>query len=76
MMVDLCKIDLNRIGIIRKIDVNNDIKRRFMDIGIVPGIKIIKVLEDYCKNISAYLVMDSVIAIRNNDAKGIGVIYE
>ena len=76
MMVDLCKMDIDRVGIIKKIDVDDSIKRRFMDIGIVPNIKIVRILEDYSKNMSAYLIMDGVIAIRNIDTKGIGVIYE
>ena len=47
-----------------------------MDIGIVPGIEIIRYLEDIGKGISAYMIMDSLIAIRNRDVKGIKVIYE
>ena len=75
-MVDLYKMDLDRVGIIKKINVNDDIKRRFLDIGIVPNVKIVRLLEDYGKGISAYLIMDGIIAIRNKDTLGIGVIYE
>ena len=74
--MDLCNMELERKGIIKSIDVNKDIKRRFMDIGIVPGIEIIRYLEDIGKGISAYMIMDSLIAIRNKDVKGIKVIYE
>lgn len=76
MMVDLYKMELNKVGIIKKIDVSDNIKRRFMDIGIVPNIKIERILEDFSKSMSAYKIMDSVIAIRNIDTIGIGVIYE
>ena len=76
MMVDLCKMEINKVGIIKKIDVNEDIKRRFLDIGIVPQGKIVRILEDYSKSISAYLIMDGIIAIRNNDTLGISVVYE
>ena len=75
-MVDLCEMDIDRVGIIRMVDVNDDIRRRFLDIGIVPGVKIVRVLEDYCGSISAYLILDGIIAIRNNDTIGIGVSYE
>ena len=75
-MVDLCKMDIDRVGIIKKIEVPDDIKRRFLDIGIIPENKIIRVLEDYSQNISAYLIMNSIIAIRNIDTEGIEVIYE
>lgn len=54
---------------------NSTIKRRLLDIGIIPGIEIKKILISPFKGISAYLVMDSLIAIRDNDAKLIEVSY-
>ena len=30
-MVDLCKMDIDRVGIIKKFEVSDDIKRRFLD---------------------------------------------
>lgn len=74
--MELCKIEFDRVGIIKKIMVNDDMKRRFMDIGVVPGNEIIRVMEDYGKGISAYIIMDSLIGIRNKDARGIIVNYE
>lgn len=76
MMVDLCKMEIDKVGIIKKIDVSEDIKRRFLDIGIIPDSKIVRILEDYNNSISAYLIMDGIIAIRNSDTLGIGVKYE
>lgn len=75
-MVDLCKMELDKVGIIKKFDVIDNIKRRFLDIGITKDVKIIRVLEDYSNNMSAYLIMGSLIAIRNKDTKGIKIIYE
>lgn len=75
-MVDLCKMELDRAGIIKQFNVDDSIKRRFLDIGIAPGTRVKRVLEDYYNNMSAYLIMGSLIAIRNTDTKGIGVIYE
>ena len=54
---------------------NSTIKRRLLDIGIIPGIEIEKILISPFKGISAYLVMDSLIAIRDDDAKLIEVSY-
>ena len=76
MMMELWKMEIDKVGIIEKINVSEDIKRRFLDIGIIPGGKIVRILEDYNKSISAYLVMDGIIAIRNRDTLGIGVKYE
>ncbi len=75
-MVNMCDMELDKKGIIKKVDVNEDMKRRFMDIGIVIDSSIVRVLEDYNKSISAYFIMDSLIAIRNKDVEGIMVIYE
>lgn len=75
-MISMCDMELDREGIIKKIDVGNDMERRYMDIGIVPGGKITRVYEDFSKSISCYMVMDSFIAIRNKDSKGIMVSYE
>ena len=69
-------MDFDKVGVIKEIMVNDDMKRRFMDIGIVPGNEIIRIMEDYGKGISAYMIMDSLIAIRNKDTRGISVIYE
>ena len=75
-MISICDMLLNKEGIIKSIEVDNDMKRRFMDIGIVPGVSINRVLEDYGKSISCYMIMDSLIAIRNKDCRGILVSYE
>ena len=75
-MVDLCKMELDKVGIIKKFNVIDNIKRRFLDIGITKDVKIIRVLENYSNNMSAYLIMGSLIAIRNKDTKGIKIIYE
>ncbi len=75
-MIDLCKMQLNKIGIIKKFNVSDDIKRRFLDIGIASNVKIKRVLESYNNNMSAYKIMGSLIAIRNKDTKGIKVVYE
>lgn len=75
-MVDLCKMELDRVGVIKKLDVPENIKRRFLDIGLVPSNQITRLLEDSSHSISAYLIMNSLIAIRNKDTYGIEVEYE
>ena len=60
------------------VDVNDlsSIKRRFNDIGIIPGISIMRVLDGPFGGISAYSVLGSLIAIRDVDAKDVIVRYE
>jgi len=72
----LDKIDLNKSAKVITISDKSLIKRRLLDIGIIPGIKLEKILISPFKGISAYLVMDSIIAIRDTDANYIEVCYE
>ena len=72
----LDKIDLNKSAKVITISDKSLIKRRLLDIGIIPGIKLEKILISPFKGISAYLIMDSIIAIRDTDANYIEVCYE
>lgn len=72
----LDKIDLNKFTKVITISDKSLIKRRLLDIGIIPGIKLEKILVSPFKGMSAYLVMDSIIAIRDTDANYIEVCYE
>ena len=59
-----------------KIEKNSTLLRRFLDIGIIPGTKIEKVLSNPFGGIQAYSIMGTTIAIRDNDAKEVIVSYE
>lgn len=72
----LDKTDLNKCAKVITISDKSLIKRRLLDIGIIPGIKLKKILISPFKGISAYLIMDSIIAIRDTDANYIEVCYE
>ena len=72
----LDKIDLNKSAKVITISDKSLIKRRLLDIGIIPGINLEKILISPFKGISAYLIMDSIIAIRDTDANYIEVCYE
>ena len=74
-MINLNSADINRKCKILEIDVNDNILNRFIDIGIIPGNIIEKVLISPFGGISAYYIMDSVIAIRDKDIKGVMVEY-
>ena len=74
-MLDLSKIKKDKECIIEILNVDNNMKRRFLDLGIIPGTKIKKVLTDYSKKMSAYYIKGSLIAIRNKDTEGIKVNY-
>ena len=63
----------NEYYIVNKINASEKIKRRLYDIGLVYGTKIKLLFNSPSKKIKAYLIRDSIIAIRNNDASKIEV---
>ena len=76
-MIDyLDNILLNDEVIINKITGEDLLKRRFLDLGFLPGKKVKCVLISPFKDPKAYKINESVIAIRNIDARNIEVTYE
>lgn len=75
-MISLNQIDINRKCKILKLNVDSLILRRFLDIGLIPGANIEKVLISPFGGISAYSIMGTTIAIRDNDVEGVIVEYE
>ena len=69
-------LDNSKIGdiqLVKRILNNTSIKRRLLDIGLTPGTRIEKVLENFDGNLVAYMIRGALIAIRNEDAKNIMV---
>ena len=67
-------LDKSKIGdvlSVKRILTNTSIKRRLLDMGLTPGTKIEKVLENFDGNLVAYMIRGALIAIRNEDAKNI-----
>lgn len=75
-MIYLDKIDMDKPCKVIHIYSPSSIKRRLIDIGLIPGTIIKKVLENPFGGICAYSIMGSTIAIRNIDARKIEVEYE
>lgn len=75
-MIHLDETELGKNYKVVKICSDEAIKRRFLDIGIVPESRIKKVLVSPFGEISAYFIMGATIAIRDEDARGILVSNE
>jgi len=58
---------------IKNINTNEITKRRLYDIGLIKDAKIKLLFKSPSNRIKAYLIKDSIIAIRNKDAKNIEV---
>ena len=58
---------------IKNINTNEITKRRLYDVGLIKDAKIKLLYKSPSNKIKAYLIKDSIIAIRNKDAKNIEV---
>jgi len=64
----LSKLDVGDSAVISKLTCTGEIKRRMMDLGIVPGTKISALHKSPCGDPVAYSVLGAVIALRACDA--------
>lgn len=72
-MYTLDKINIGSECIVKSINCNSSTKRRLLDLGLVPGAKIISLFKSPLGDPVAYDVCGSVIAIRIEDASRIEV---
>lgn len=70
-MKRLNDLKINEEGIIVKVDTNQNIKRRLMDIGFVKGERVKLILKNFGDNMRAYKIKNTVMALRVNDTKNI-----
>ncbi len=70
---DLSQLPLNKNGIIDKIECDEGIKRRLLDMGLVKGTNIVPILVSPSGDPRAFLVRGTIIAIREDDAKNIKI---
>lgn len=64
----LKNLEMNKVGKIEKLNTNDSIKRRLLDLGIIKGTKIIPVLKSPSGGSRAYEIRQTLIAIRDEDA--------
>ena len=69
----LNNLSVGEICIIKKIKDSSKIKRRLLDIGLIPGTKVECVLSSPSNDSLAYLIRGTTIAIRKIDSKEIEV---
>lgn len=67
----LSDLTIGEEAIVKKIKSEENIKRRILDIGVIPNSKIKCVLISPSGNPKAFLIKGTVMAIRNEDSKNI-----
>ena len=76
-MISLSDVLINEEVYVYKIECDNSMKRRLLDIGLSNGCKVVPVYKSICGGIRAYLIRNSLVAIRDSDCEKILVIrYE
>lgn len=72
----LCNVPLNKECFIYKLQLQGKNRRRIMDLGLLPGTKVLAVMESPFGRLRAYMVRGAVIALRNKDSKDIITLYQ
>lgn len=67
-IISLNKLPLNQRGIVTELNCNSSIKRRFLDLGLVPGTYITPVFTSPFGEPIAYEFRNTLISIRNDDS--------
>ena len=63
----LSDLDVGSKAIIKQINSKDDIKRRLLDIGLVPGTTVKCILTSLSGDFKAYLIKGALIALRKED---------
>lgn len=69
----LNELPLNQKGFIKRLNCNENIKRRLLDLGFVEGSSITPVLISPSKDPRAFFIRGTLIAIRKEDANFINI---
>lgn len=73
--IPLSELGLNITGIIREINCNPSVKRRLLDLGLIPNTEITPIFSSLSGDPIAYEVRNIIIAIRKQDADKIMVLH-
>ena len=72
-IISLDKLPLNQQGIVTDLNCNLSIKRRLLDLGLIPGTYITPVLKSPFEEPTAFEFRNTIISIRNDDTSLIKV---
>lgn len=67
----LTKLELDCVGIIKEINCRNNIKRRLLDLGLIPNTFITPITQSIAGDPIAYEIRNIILAIRKQDAEKI-----
>ncbi len=71
--IPLTKLKLNTTGVIKEINCKKSVKRRLLDLGLIPNTDITPIMKSVAGDPIAYEVRNIILAIRKEDAEKIVV---
>ena len=66
--IPLSNLKLNSTGVIKELNCKSNIKRRLLDLGLIPNTEITPIMESVSGDPMAYEVRNIILAIRQEDA--------
>ena len=72
-IISLCDLSINSYGTVTEIKCKPKLKNRMSDLGLYEGAEVCPVMKSPFDDPRAYKVNDTLIALRNSDAKQIKV---
>lgn len=65
----LSSLEVGQFATVKEIEKNSPLRKRLLDIGLIPGTKVKCILKSVTGNPKAYFFRGNVTAIRNEDAQ-------
>ena len=69
----LCDLMPREWATVKRLDTPQEMRRRFLDIGLIEGTRVLCVGKSPATDPSAYLIRGAVIAIRRRDAETVAI---
>ena len=69
----LCDLMPREWATVKRLDTPQEMRRRFLDIGLIEGTRVLCVGKSPANDPSAYLIRGAVIAIRRRDAETVAI---
>lgn len=71
--ITMDKLEVGQSAVLTELNTKGDMRRRFIDLGLIEGTTVVCVGKSPAGDPKAFLIKGAVIAIREDDSKGITV---
>ena len=68
---NMSELSVGGCGVVCRLEIEGSMRRRFLDIGLVPGTRVVRIGRSPMGDPSAYLVRGKCVAVRARDAAGV-----